>query len=60
MLRFPTRESRGEGVIAEVLGAQGQPGYRYLVGNQGIWSARNFFRSGSGGGASGCQPILGR
>lgn len=26
MLRFPTRESRGEGVIAEVLGPQGQPG----------------------------------
>jgi ribonuclease R len=26
MLRFPTPESRGEGVIAEVLGKQGEPG----------------------------------
>jgi ribonuclease R len=26
MLRFPTQDHRGEGVIAEVLGAQGEPG----------------------------------
>ena len=53
MLRFPTPEDRGEGVITEVLGPRGQPGVDTLSIIRAFEPARQVSRGGPGGGPRG-------
>ena len=59
MLRFPSPDDRGEGVITEVLGPARQAGRRYALGHPRLRPARRVPGGGAGRGAAGRQPLRG-
>ena len=57
MLRFPSPDDRGEGVITEILGPRGQPGVDTLSVIRSLGLPDVFRRGCPGGGPGGREPV---